>query len=342
MTEPTLRLSGFDQEAVLRHLGLNPRDPGSQALLLVCQKYELDPILKHAILIQGRLYVTRDGLLHVAHRSGALDGMEVVEQGETETHFTAKVSVYRKDMSRPFTYVGRHPKSSRMAKEYGPEMAVKVAEVMALRRAFDVALCAAEERWDTEMEQAPEGPQQPQEGPSKVQQESRPTPEKALQAWALKIGKAGARLTELGARDRAAEVLKGYQWRTDPTQAEAAYRALCAVGVEIHDAQQAQAAVSETDTVEAEFTPEDVPPFHPQGTRQPDPNEPIGPARAAQLHKQLGVVVKDSTYQGKHDLFCGEAVGREVKHLQDLTNAEYKLVQQAIEDFEAEKAAAGV
>lgn len=140
----------IDHDAVLKAVGINARDPNAQALLLTCERYGLDPILKHMILIQGRPYVTRDGLLHVAHRSGQFDGIEVVEQGETQTHHTAKVSVYRKDMGRPFTYIGRYPKNG-SNKGYGPEMAVKCGEVMALRRAFNVGLCAREEVWDQEV-----------------------------------------------------------------------------------------------------------------------------------------------------------------------------------------------
>jgi len=140
----------IDEVAILRSLNLNPADPNVQALILVCREYGLDPVLKHMVLISGRPYVTRDGLLHVAHRSGEFDGIEVVEEGESDKEWWAKVSVYRKDMGRPFTYRGRYPKADakHMAK-FGPEMAVKVAEVMALRRAFDVTgIGAAEERWD--------------------------------------------------------------------------------------------------------------------------------------------------------------------------------------------------
>lgn len=140
----------IDELAILRSLNLNPADPNVQALILVCREYGLDPVLKHMVLISGRPYVTRDGLLHVAHRSGEFDGIEVLEEGESDTEWWAKVSVYRKDMGRPFTYRGRYPKkdAKHMAK-FGPEMAVKVAEVMALRRAFDVTgVGAAEERWD--------------------------------------------------------------------------------------------------------------------------------------------------------------------------------------------------
>jgi hypothetical protein len=136
--------------AILDHLKLNPNSVDTQALLLICQRYDLDPLLKHVVLIQGRPYVTRDGYLAVAHRSGQLDGIEIQDAGDDKDCWWAKVSVYRKDMSRPFTYVGRYPKADakHMAK-YGPEMAIKCGEVMALRRAFNVTgIGAADEQWD--------------------------------------------------------------------------------------------------------------------------------------------------------------------------------------------------
>lgn len=139
-------------EAVLRTLNLDPSKPETQALLLVCERYGLDPVMKHITLISGNPYITRDGYLAVAHQSGQFDGVEVVDQGETNSHFTAKVSVYRKDMTRPFTYAGRYPKDGQMAKKYGPEMAVKVAEVQALRRAFNVTgISAADEMWEEDL-----------------------------------------------------------------------------------------------------------------------------------------------------------------------------------------------
>jgi hypothetical protein len=135
---------------VLRELKLNPADPKTQALLLVCNRYDLDPVLKHVVLVDGNVYITRDGLLHVAHASGKLDGIEVLSQGADSTHFTAVVAVYRKDMSRPFTYPGRYARDSRQAKKgYGPEMALKCAESMALRRAFDVGGIATVEEQET-------------------------------------------------------------------------------------------------------------------------------------------------------------------------------------------------
>jgi hypothetical protein len=140
----------IDWGAIWRTLGLDPQMPDTQALLLVCERYGLDPLLKHAVLIDGKVYVTRDGLLHRAHTSGVFDGIEVVE-GPTEQDngdWVAKVAVHRKDMALPITYPGRYPSSGRN-RAYRPEMAIKVAEVMSLRRAFDVAVATVEEQWDT-------------------------------------------------------------------------------------------------------------------------------------------------------------------------------------------------
>lgn len=126
---------------VLSYLGLNPDDPRSQAVVAVAQRYDLDPLLKHVIVIpKGGVYITRDGLLHVAHRSGQLDGI-VVEQeptlSEDGKEWVSRVSVYRKDMRHPFTFPGRYSVTGGN-REYAQEMSLKAAEAHALRRAFDV------------------------------------------------------------------------------------------------------------------------------------------------------------------------------------------------------------
>lgn len=139
----------FDAERVITLLGLNPRDPKTQAMVAVCQRYAFDPLLKHVVVIpQGGVYVTRDGLLHAAHRSGVFDGM-VLESGPdlVDGEWRAVVSVYRKDMSHPFTFPGRYSASGGNRK-YAPEMAIKVAECMALRRAFDVSGLGVQEEYE--------------------------------------------------------------------------------------------------------------------------------------------------------------------------------------------------
>lgn len=141
----------IDRAAILKALNINVNDPKSQALILACERYGLDPLLKHAVLISGNLYVTRDGLLAVAHRDGRLDGIVIEEEGENAEEWWAKVTVHVKGMSHGFTYRGRYPKSGQQRK-YGPEMAVKCAEVMALRRAFGVTgVPTVEEQWDIEL-----------------------------------------------------------------------------------------------------------------------------------------------------------------------------------------------
>lgn len=134
--------------ALIKAVGLD-RVPAEQRTLAlhIAERYELDLMLKHLVMVDGRPYITRDGLLHVAHRSGVFDGIEVSKPVLGETHWEASATVYRKDMSRGFTYWGRYPKAGGNQK-YAPEMATKTAECMALRRAFDVSAPVVEERWD--------------------------------------------------------------------------------------------------------------------------------------------------------------------------------------------------
>ena len=136
------------QTAILKAIGLDRVQPEQREVALaIAKRYELDLMLKHLVLVDGKPYITRDGLLHVAHRSGQLDGIEVTDPVLEDNYWRARCSVYRKDMSRPFTYAGRYPAKGGNQK-FAPEMAVKVSEVMALRRAFDISAPVIEERWD--------------------------------------------------------------------------------------------------------------------------------------------------------------------------------------------------
>lgn len=134
-------MGSFDEtdNNLIRYLGLNPSKPEDRAAVAVCRHYGFDPLLKHVVVIpRSGVYITRDGLLNVAHRSGQLDGIVVDQDPVLDgDEWVAKVSVYRKDMSHPFTFPGRYPVSG-SNKQYAPEMALKAAEAHALRRAFDV------------------------------------------------------------------------------------------------------------------------------------------------------------------------------------------------------------
>lgn len=125
---------------ILKAVGIDPYNTQHQAMLLVAQKYDLDPLMGHVMVLPkgGKPYITRDGYLHVAHRSGQLDGIEVMEETETPTAFRAKVAVWRKDMSRPFAFTADYPKNGGN-KEFAKEMALTRAERRALKRAFNIS-----------------------------------------------------------------------------------------------------------------------------------------------------------------------------------------------------------
>ncbi len=155
MTEVVVRdntsmIGSFDptDEKVLQYLGLSPSDPKARAVVAVARRYDLDPILKHVIVIpKGGVYITRDGFLHVAHTSGHLDGIVVDQEptlSEDGKEWVARVSVWRKDMRHPFTYPGRYPVNG-SNRDYAQEMALKAAEAHALRRAFNVTGIPAED-----------------------------------------------------------------------------------------------------------------------------------------------------------------------------------------------------
>src|SRR5262245_39748952 len=154
-------LMPVDRAAVLRHLGLDERNPATHALVAVANTFGLNPLLNHVALINTqagkKVYITRDGLLHVAHRSGQLNGIQV-EVHEGETGWGATATVYRKDMDYPFVYSAGCGKQEPQARRgHGPEMAIARAERRALSRAFAVALPTGDAVLDGDyhMEQSP-------------------------------------------------------------------------------------------------------------------------------------------------------------------------------------------
>jgi hypothetical protein len=147
-----------DWETVLQYLGLPPNKPETKALVLLCDRYGLDPLLGHARIIATKdnfqPYITRDGMLEIAHRSGQLDGIVVDEQRRSSQNdgWTAYVSVWRKDMTHPFHYGAQCKDTEAQAKAgNGPEMALARAERRALKRAFAIPVTELVEDADVEM-----------------------------------------------------------------------------------------------------------------------------------------------------------------------------------------------
>lgn len=150
--------------AILRAVGLDKVPEEQRELALaIAQRYDLDLMLKHLVLIEGRPFITRDALLWVAHRSGQFDGMqltlapEIRDFPELGKCWYSETTVWRKDMAHPFTLPGRYPVNGQN-KRFGPEMCIKVSESMALRRAFNVSAATVEEQWESVAVSEPEAP----------------------------------------------------------------------------------------------------------------------------------------------------------------------------------------
>jgi len=103
------------QKEVLSLLGLRGPDNHIQLLFQLGEKYQLDILTKEVTLIPGKgPFIGVWGRLHVAHRSGKLDGLELDDEWETDRHYCVRVIVWRKDMGRPAAKVigrvGKHEK----------------------------------------------------------------------------------------------------------------------------------------------------------------------------------------------------------------------------------------
>lgn len=132
--------------------------------LAICQRYGLDPLLRHVVLIPGgkdrrhNVYITQDGLLHVAHTSGKAWSLEVEEPKRMENPYTGKpdiylrgrVRVYNPDTGREQVFEGgvwfsEYAQKGGSWNSHPAAMHQKVLEVFLLRRAFDVAVTPVEE-----------------------------------------------------------------------------------------------------------------------------------------------------------------------------------------------------
>jgi hypothetical protein len=133
-----------DYTKALNYLGLSPGQPAAQALILVCQRYDLDPLLQHIEILDGKVYVKYAGYLHIANSSSHYQGAECVREWDDETYYWATVRVHRDD--RMF-YAERTGKSRKIKPKRGggtyvddeaDAKAFAQAHRRALRLAFNV------------------------------------------------------------------------------------------------------------------------------------------------------------------------------------------------------------
>ena len=154
MANKEKKLTTLDIEILRSVVAPDLTEDEYRLIIAYAEKYSLDPLLKHLVVMKRKMkdgsirrgiYITRDGLLHVAHESGQFDGMKAwVDEGEK---FAYSI-VHRKDMAHPFEYqikIEEYDAKEYTWKSHRTSMAIKVAEVFGLRRAFDVAITPAEE-----------------------------------------------------------------------------------------------------------------------------------------------------------------------------------------------------
>ena len=81
-TDPTPAI----EQALIKAIGFD-KVPAEQRQLAmhIAERYGLDLMLRHIVMVDGKPYITRDGLLHVAHRSGVFDGIEVSDPRDVRT-----------------------------------------------------------------------------------------------------------------------------------------------------------------------------------------------------------------------------------------------------------------
>ena len=114
----------------------------------LCERHGLDPFAKEiwAVAYQGgapAFFVSRDGYNALAHRSGQFDGMHSTTTDDDKGFpVSATAEVWRKDMSHSFRFTAKmkeYQQRSPIWSRYPSAMLIKVAESMALKRAFSAS-----------------------------------------------------------------------------------------------------------------------------------------------------------------------------------------------------------
>jgi hypothetical protein len=148
VTLPAVR--GNETE-ILQLLGLPPTHIHSKALLLLADRYGLDPLLKEIVVIPGKgPFVGVKGAVSVALRSGLLDGIEADDCWENETHHCVRCIVWRKDMGHPAAKV-----IGRVGKHEKKDWPLEIARARAVRAALSYAFNIHDDYGESEDNWAP-------------------------------------------------------------------------------------------------------------------------------------------------------------------------------------------
>ncbi|MDD4354240.1 MAG: phage recombination protein Bet [Candidatus Nanoarchaeia archaeon] len=125
-------------------------DSEFKLLLHMANEYGLNPLKREIWAVKygyapAQIFVSRDGFLSIAHKSGQFNGMNTVfnevESDDGKKDLTATCTVYRKDMDNPIkvtVYFSEYNSNQSIWKSKPRTMLQKVSESQALRRAFNI------------------------------------------------------------------------------------------------------------------------------------------------------------------------------------------------------------
>lgn len=123
------------QKEVLQLLGLSGQQHHIQLLFQLAEHYRLDPLIKEITLIPGKgPFIGVWGRLHIAQRSGMLDGLEMDDEQEDDRHYKVRCIVWRKDQSHPAAKV-----VGRVGKHEKKDWPFEIARARAVRAALGFA-----------------------------------------------------------------------------------------------------------------------------------------------------------------------------------------------------------
>jgi len=159
----------------------------AQTIQALFAEYELRPDLGHIVILGDRPYVTREGLLYYARKTGQLKGIRVELLEKGKNYCIVKATVLTKDGGE-FEALGDASESNtnRMVSPHLIRMAETRAINRALREAFPIGLCSYEELSEEDVAGRSEKGGVPSETPEQTNGAQRKITEKQLKyIWTL-------------------------------------------------------------------------------------------------------------------------------------------------------------
>ena len=126
---------GDAQKELCALLGISGTASEIKLLFKLAEHYQLDVLTKEISLIPRKgPFIGVWGRLHIAHRSGKLDGLELDDEYDTDLHHCVRCIVWRTDMRHPAAKV-----IGRVAKADKKDWPYEIARARALRAGLGYA-----------------------------------------------------------------------------------------------------------------------------------------------------------------------------------------------------------